>query len=108
MPKIFDSGADGLKNAYADNVVPLIPVGGKITLILIKNYDAAHALHYKVTGYVDGGDADSAEELKAETSLAAGTVYSCAVQLPYEIVKVELKNATAGQLSSAKVFTRNR
>jgi len=108
MPKIYDSGVDGLKNAYADNVVPMIPVGGKVTLILIKNYDAAHGLHYKITGYVDGNDADSAEALVTETTLAAGGVYSCALQLPYECVKVELKNSVSGQLSSAKVFTGSK
>lgn len=107
---IYDSGADALGDNYGDNVVPEILIGerGDIKLVLIKNYDAAHSLHYKVTGYVVKGDTDSAEELKEETTLAAGGVYSCAVQLPYESIKVELKNATAGQASSAKVFVGSK
>lgn len=110
MTKIFDSGENGLGDDYEDNDVPNINkienlAEQQIVLVLIKNYDDTHGLKYKVTAIVDSTDpTDSAEELKAETILAAGGVYSFAIQLPYEYVKVEVKNETGAALSSCKIF----
>lgn len=113
MTEIFDSGANGLGDDYADNEVPNIlkqadPHPKSVVLVLIKNYDDTHGLKYKVTGIVDENDpTNSAEELKAETVLASGAVYSFAVQLPYDYIKVEVKNETGGGAadSSCKIFT---
>jgi len=106
--ELFDSGENGLGNTYASNVVSkLSGLSGRktVALVLIKNYDDTHGLKYKITGIVDVGDeANSSDELKAETILAAGASYSASFDKPWQAIKIEVKNETTDELSSCKVF----
>lgn len=111
MSELYDSGADALPDAYTPTSFKLRNRADPkaIAVFKIQNYDAAHGLKYKITGIISDDDAtNSGEDIKVETTLAFGDSYCFAVQLPYDSIKIEVKNASPGDASSCRIFGNAR
>ncbi len=74
-------------------------------LVVIKNTHGSNGIKYTVYGVADLRDeANSTHVLQAEATLAAGGTAIHAYDDPWDSIYVQVKNASAGNNASAKIW----
>lgn len=102
--KIFDGvTVDDSTASYAYSLINY-----DTTFIYIKNNHGSNSIQYQVTGYADYRDPiDSAHILQTWLSLASGNTSILKTTDPWDVIKIEVKNASVGDDSSAVIWVNS-